>query len=100
MLNMRLAPRPVAPGGAPCTHRRRRILRSAGLESAADLHPDISHVLYSEATLKARIQQLGRELAHAYAGRDLLVIGVRAAVSTTVSTTSRGTTATGSLTRS
>lgn len=33
---------------------------SPALEPAVDLHPDIESILYSEQTLRSRVQQMGR----------------------------------------
>ena len=49
-------------------------LRSkAGL---ADLNEDISEILVDEATIQARVRELGAAISEAYAGQDLLLVSV------------------------
>ncbi len=43
---------------------------------AAPLHADIAKVLLDEAALKARIAELGAQIARDYKGRRLMVVGV------------------------
>lgn len=43
---------------------------------AGGLATDIQRVLFDEATLQARIRELGQEIQEAYAGKDLLVVGI------------------------
>jgi hypoxanthine phosphoribosyltransferase len=43
---------------------------------AAAVHPDVSKVLLDENALKARIAELGRQIAKDYKGRRLMVVGV------------------------
>lgn len=40
------------------------------------LSDDVAEVLFDEATLQARIEEMGREIQAAYSGRDLLVVGI------------------------
>src|SRR5690606_2882615 len=40
------------------------------------LSDDVAEVLFDEASLAARIESLGREIQSAYAGRELLVVGI------------------------
>jgi hypoxanthine phosphoribosyltransferase len=44
--------------------------------SQAELEEAVGQVLIDEATLKARVAQLGAEVSADYAGKDLLLIGV------------------------
>jgi hypoxanthine phosphoribosyltransferase len=46
--------------------------------SAADrgLHDDIERILLDEATIRARVQDLGQAIAQTYAGQDLLLVSV------------------------
>lgn len=43
---------------------------------AAPVHSDLSRVLLDEAALRARIAELGAQIARDYAGRRLVVVGV------------------------
>lgn len=40
------------------------------------LSDDIAEVLFDEATLAARVRELGAEIEDAYRGRDLLIVGI------------------------
>jgi hypoxanthine phosphoribosyltransferase len=42
----------------------------------SDVHADVGDVLVDEATLRARVEELGTEISADYAGRDLLLVGV------------------------
>lgn len=45
-------------------------------KNPAALHADIDHVLLDEATIRQRVQELGRKLAAEFAGKDLLLVSV------------------------
>lgn len=44
--------------------------------SAASLHADVDRVLIAEDALRARIAELGRQIARDYAGRRVMAVGV------------------------
>ena len=44
--------------------------------SRTDMHEDIAAVLVNEATIAARVQELGAAVSQEYAGRDLLLVSV------------------------
>ncbi len=44
--------------------------------ATAPIHPDIERVLLDEATLRARIAELARQLSADYAGKDPVLIGI------------------------
>jgi hypoxanthine phosphoribosyltransferase len=44
--------------------------------SQAELERAITEILIDEAALKRRIVELGEEISHDYAGRDVLLVGV------------------------
>jgi len=46
-----------------------------GAGPSSDMRDDIAEVLFSEAKLQARVAALGAEIAHDYAGQDVLLIG-------------------------
>jgi hypothetical protein len=56
---MKLANRVSARVTVP-RHKVRSRVASPAVEPAVDLHPDIKKVLYSEQTLRSRVQQMGR----------------------------------------
>ena len=41
-----------------------------------DVHADVGEVLVDEATLRARVEELGEMISSDYAGRSLLLVGV------------------------
>jgi hypoxanthine phosphoribosyltransferase len=41
-----------------------------------DVHADVGEVLVDEATLRARVEELGEMISSDYAGRNLLLVGV------------------------
>jgi hypoxanthine phosphoribosyltransferase len=49
---------------------------AGGQGSETELERAVGEILIDESTLKARIQELGREISADYEGRDLLLVGV------------------------
>lgn len=39
-------------------------------------HPDVDHILVTEAELKAKVEELGARISADYAGRDLLLVSI------------------------
>ena len=40
------------------------------------IHPDVDHILVTEAELQAKVAELGARISADYAGRDLLLVSI------------------------